>query len=189
MNAGCQGPNSQGSIISFASNRGAIDMVEVCRTEVIPLESLSSNRNPVQPVRFRKVLTLFSPLQSNIDSDLQHVRFSLYHNGDERELLLTSNEFIGSALWPQFQILSLAEGEDRASRTLSSQFVVPSTQKLRGTMSIRFLQVCLESSTRCFHVLSVQSKFAVSYCFLVSSPQSMGFSLIFVSDSSCLRIL
>jgi hypothetical protein len=134
MTLGCQSELDRDAFVTFPSARGsnssAGDMVEVCRTE--PAKSMqtisttsrssggSTSGDSSHAYRYARLLTLFTPLHSDVDSDLAELRFALYALRDERDLALRQCDLLGSSLWPAFQIAALAVGADSSSSNCTS---------------------------------------------------------------------
>ncbi len=144
MSSGQAGGFSRGrGAVTFSSQNGALEMGEVCRTEVASLAKVVSVHIPYQ-----KLLTLFTeaPPKLAADPDDDVFRFAIYNQKNDHHLVIKENEYLGSAVWNLRNILALRDGQSVEARTMSCDLSMVPHHKLKGSISIRFVEVCLPCS-------------------------------------------
>jgi hypothetical protein len=123
-------------------------MIEVCRTESAKsMQPVSTSRpsggsgDASYTYRFARLLTMFTPLLSNVDSDLAELCFALYAQRDERELALRQCDLLGTSMWPAFQIAALTGGADFVAFTMhASASHLSHLCLMSGTLTVRLVQ-------------------------------------------------
>jgi hypothetical protein len=124
--------------VTFSSANGAMDMQEVCRTEI---KSGLPKKTATAHLQYQKLLTVFTPVQPSYESDAV-VRLALYHNKKEKNLIVMENEYLGAVVWSMRDLLALYGGPTVADRTLIGDLSLVPSKKLQCRISLRLIEVC-----------------------------------------------
>jgi hypothetical protein len=125
--------------VTFSSANGAMDMQEVCRTEI---KSGLPKKTATAHLQYQKLLTVFTPVQPSHQQEPDAVvRLALYHNKKEKNLIVMENEYLGAVVWPLRDLLVLCGGPTVADRTITGDLSLVPSKKLQCRISLRLIEV------------------------------------------------